>query len=237
MSEGKTEYPRPSLTADVVVVALEAPADRRAWLKVLFIQRARDPFAGRWALPGGFVEPTETVAEAAARELCEETSLDRVRVEELGCFSKPGRDPRGWVVTVAHLAPVPADRLADARAGDDAAATAWLDLRIGPLGEGFTLSRGDAPVTELAFDHFDIVTAAVARLVQRVDELAFALLPEAFTIADAARAYEAILGVGIDEQMIGERLTSEHVVREVGPGRYAFAGVTRRWPFRPGPGE
>ncbi|MFT3770053.1 MAG: NUDIX hydrolase [Minicystis sp.] len=237
MSDDKKDYPRPSLTVDVVVVALEAPADRRAWLKILFIQRARDPFAGRWALPGGFVEPTETVAQAAARELMEETSLDHVRVEELGCFSKPGRDPRGWVVSVAHVAPVPAGRLGDARAGDDAAATAWLDLRVGPLGEGFTLSRGGAPITDLAFDHHDIVTAAVARLVHRVDELAFALLPEAFTINDAARAYEAILGVGVDEQMLGERLTGERIVREVGPGRYAFAGVTRRWPFRPGPGE
>jgi 8-oxo-dGTP diphosphatase len=161
MSEDQTEYPKPSLTADVVVVT---EGDAGA-LRVLFIRRARDPFAGRWALPGGFVEPTETVAQAAARELHEETALTSVPVEELGCFSKPGRDPRGWVVTVAHLARVPAARMAEARAGDDAAAAAWLDLRIEPGGAGFSLSHEGAPVTELAFDHVDIMTAAVKRLV------------------------------------------------------------------------
>jgi 8-oxo-dGTP diphosphatase len=159
VSEGKKEYPRPSLTADVVVVA---PREKDA-LRVLFIRRAHDPFAGRWALPGGFVEPTETVAEAAVRELKEETSLEGVAVEELGCFSKPGRDPRGWVVSVAHLARVPADRMAEARAADDAADTAWLELRVQP-GGAFTLTHEGAVVTELAFDHFDIVARAVKRL-------------------------------------------------------------------------
>lgn len=159
MSEAKREYPRPSLTADVVVVA---PAEHDAY-RVLFIRRAHDPFAGRWALPGGFVEPTETVAEAAARELREETSLEGVAVEELGCFSKPGRDPRGWVVSIAHLARVPAERMADARAADDAADTAWLDLKIMP-GGAFTLTHEGAPVAELAFDHLEIVARAAKRL-------------------------------------------------------------------------
>ena len=157
MSE-KKEYPRPSLTADVVVVAAGDG------LRVLFIKRAHDPFAGAWALPGGFVEPTETVAEAAVRELKEETGLEGVTVEELGCFSKPGRDPRGWVVTVAHLAIVPADRVESAgvKAGDDAADTAWLDLAILP--DGYRLTREGKPVETLAFDHRDIVARGVERL-------------------------------------------------------------------------
>jgi len=161
VSEDKTEYPKPSLTADVVVVA---PGEAGA-LRVLFIKRARDPYAGRWALPGGFVEPTETVAEAAVRELQEETSLTGVDVEELGCFSRPGRDPRGWVVTIAHLARVPEGRVADAQAGDDADDTAWLDLRIDPGdGRAHSLAHRGVPVTELAFDHVDILAAAVKRL-------------------------------------------------------------------------
>ena len=84
----KKEYPRPSLTADNVVIAL---GEEPGVLRVLFVRRARDPFAGAWAFPGGFVEPTETVAQAAARELQEETALRDVRLVELGCFSRPGR--------------------------------------------------------------------------------------------------------------------------------------------------
>jgi len=156
----KNEYPRPSLTADVIVVA-----ESEGGLRVLCIRRARDPFAGRWALPGGFVEPTETVAEAARRELHEETSLEGVEVEELGCFSKPGRDPRGWVVTIAFLARVPASRLADVKAGDDAASAAWLDLSFPRDGASYTLEHEGKPVSELAFDHKDILAAAVRRLV------------------------------------------------------------------------
>ena len=158
----KKEYPRPSLTADVVVMA----PGIEGGLRVLFIRRARDPFAGAWALPGGFVEPDETVGEAAARELREETSLERVDVEEIGCFSKPGRDPRGWVVTVAHLAIVPADRLGDVKAADDAAAAEWLDLSTAG-GEILSLTHEGQPVGRLAFDHDEILARAVKLLAGR----------------------------------------------------------------------
>lgn len=157
-TEEKKEWPKPSLTADVVVVAEDGGARR-----VLFIRRGGEPFAGSWALPGGFVEPTETVAQAAARELREETSLTDVPVEELGCFSQPGRDPRGWVVTIAHLARVPAARMPEARAADDAADTAWLDFTVRADGS-FTLAHRGEPVTALAFDHLDILAAAARRI-------------------------------------------------------------------------
>jgi 8-oxo-dGTP diphosphatase len=221
MSDDKTEYPKPSLTADVVVIAL-APDAPRPSLRVLFIQRAHDPFAGSWALPGGFVEPTESASEGAARELLEETGLDRVTVEEVGCFSRPGRDPRGWVVSIAHLAAVPADRVADAKAGDDAAAAAWLDLEIAK-GGAFTLRHEGAEVTALAFDHREIVAAAVRRAIDRVDTIALALLGETFTLAEAARAYAAILAVGVNEEVLGDRLLDEGMVREASPGRFAVA--------------
>jgi 8-oxo-dGTP diphosphatase len=162
MSEEKKDYPRPALTADMVVVVKDPGGGHR----VLMVRRARDPFQGKWALPGGFVEPTETVAEAAVRELREETSLTGVDVEEIGCFSKPGRDPRGWVVTVAHLAVIPADRMDQVQAGDDAASAGWLDLTVSE-GRVAALTWQGQPVGALAFDHDQILAAAVKRLAAR----------------------------------------------------------------------
>ena len=181
-------------------------------------------------MPGGFVEPTETVAQAAARELEEETALRDVRLVELGCFSRPGRDPRGWVVTVAHLGLVCADQLVNARAGDDAADAAWLDLIIEP-GGGFRLQHGSALIHRggafgedppssrplagsLAFDHGDILASAVERLRDRVGELAFELLPQPFKLAAARRAFEAILGEPVDPEVFN-RVLREGMVRAV----------------------
>src|SRR5256885_808300 len=92
-------YARPALAVDCVVFGLD-----EAGLQVLLIQRDLEPFAGKWALPGGFVRIDETVDEAARRELSEETGLGRVFLEQLYTFSALGRDPRERVVTVAHYA-------------------------------------------------------------------------------------------------------------------------------------
>src|SRR4051794_10003398 len=126
------EYQRPSLSVDVAVVTREAKP------RVLLIRRRGDPFAGSWALPGGFVDPDEAPASAAARELREETGVTSVDLEQLGTFGDPGRDPRGWTVTVAFLARADAET-ANAVAADDAAAVGWYPL--------------EAPPGPLAFDH------------------------------------------------------------------------------------
>ncbi|HEX4592031.1 MAG TPA: NUDIX hydrolase [Gemmataceae bacterium] len=136
------EYPRPSLTVDVVIVTQE---DRP---RVLLIRRKHDPFAGAWAIPGGFVDPGETLAAAAARELREETGVENVSLEQLAAFGDPGRDPRGWTVSVAFLARVPAGT--PATAADDAATVGWHPL-------------DDLP-HPLAFDHDKILARAGARL-------------------------------------------------------------------------
>src|SRR2546423_15700915 len=111
------DYQRPSVTVDVVIVTREAAP------KVLLIRRRADPFAGAWALPGGFVDPGETLAAAAERELREETGVGGVDLEQLAAFGDPGRDPRGWTVSVAYLARVEAG--AAAAAADDAAEVGW----------------------------------------------------------------------------------------------------------------
>jgi 8-oxo-dGTP diphosphatase len=139
-------HERPALTADVVVVA---PLDGR--YRVLLIRRRNPPFEGRWALPGGCVEPHEPLEDAARRELREETSVEPARLEQLHTFGAPGRDPRGWTVSVAYLA-VLDEEAAQAlrpRAGDDAAEAGWFDLRDPP---------------PLAFDHADILAHAREKL-------------------------------------------------------------------------
>src|SRR3954454_2271522 len=137
------DYPRPSLTVDVVIVTREANP------RVLLIRRRKDPFAGAWAIPGGFVDEGEPLAAAAERELREETGVTDVALEQLAAFGDPGRDPRGWTVSVAFLARVAADTTATA--ADDAAAVGWHRL--------------DKLPRKLAFDHATILERARARLV------------------------------------------------------------------------
>ncbi len=139
------EYP--AVTVDVVV------ATRRdgRW-QVLLVERKNPPFAGQWAIPGGFVEPHEPLEEAARRELWEETGAEPLRIEQLHAFGDPGRDPRGWTISIAHLAVLDAAaaRKQKIHAGSDAAETGWFDL-------------DDLP-PRLAFDHTDILAYAQRRL-------------------------------------------------------------------------
>ena len=139
------EYPRPAVTVDVVL------ATREVRPRVLLIQRKKDPFAGSWALPGGFVEENEKLADAARRELKEETSLDVADIEQLHTAGDPGRDPRGWTISVAYLARVNANELKPI-AADDAEAVAWYPLDKLP---------------KLAFDHAMILARARARIADR----------------------------------------------------------------------
>src|SRR5262245_60463912 len=139
------EYPRPALTVDLVIVTRE-PRPR-----VLLIRRKKDPFAGAWAFPGGFVDENEKIADAARRELREETGADVGEIEQLYTAGDPGRDPRGWVVSVAFLARVGVDQLKPV-AADDADAVGWFPV-------------DDPP--PLAFDHAMILGRARARIQDR----------------------------------------------------------------------
>jgi 8-oxo-dGTP diphosphatase len=133
------------VTADIVLITLEKRP------RVLLIKRKSDPFAGSWALPGGYVEEQEPLRDAARRELKEETGLDGIELEQLHTFGDPGRDPRGWTVSVVYLALVSAELLKPI-AGDDAAAVDWFPLDVPP---------------PLAFDHADILARVRHRLADR----------------------------------------------------------------------
>jgi 8-oxo-dGTP diphosphatase len=139
------DYARPALTVDLAVVT------REPCPKVLLIRRKKDPFAGTWALPGGFVDQNEPLADAAKRETLEETGLAVDDLEQLYTAGDPGRDPRGWTVTVAYLVRVKPDELKPV-AADDAEAVGWFPL-------------DDLP--EMAFDHDMILARAGARITDR----------------------------------------------------------------------
>ena len=136
------DYPRPAMAADLVVVSRE----RRR--RVLLIRRGKEPFKGKWALPGGFVNENEPLEAAARRELEEETGLRVSKLEQLAAFGDPGRDPRGWIVSVVFLIQVDPHRV-NPKAADDAADAAWHFLN-------------DLP--PLAFDHAEILALAKRRL-------------------------------------------------------------------------
>lgn len=144
-SKNTYDYPRPALTVDVAIVTRE-PRPR-----VLLIQRKKDPFGGSWALPGGFVEENEKLADAARRELVEETGVTVADLEQLYTAGDPGRDPRGWTVSVVYLARIEANAVKPV-AADDAAAVGWFALDELP---------------KLAFDHAMLLDRVRARLTDR----------------------------------------------------------------------
>lgn len=136
-------YPRPSMTVDSVLWTLLNRTPH-----VLLIQRKHDPFTGRWAIPGGFVDQGERLEDATRRELVEETGVAVRKLWPLGSYGDPGRDPRGWTISAVYYAAIAA-KSAKARAGDDAADAKWHSI-------------GRLP--SLAFDHAKILKDAKARL-------------------------------------------------------------------------
>jgi 8-oxo-dGTP diphosphatase len=132
------DYPRPSVTVDIIVVTTGSRP------KVLLIRRKHDPFAGRWAIPGGFVEMDETLEASARRELREETGVETAELVQLHTFGDPGRDPRGRTISVVYLTRVDPGQV-HPKAADDAAEAGWFALDELP---------------ELAFDHAEIVALA-----------------------------------------------------------------------------
>jgi 8-oxo-dGTP diphosphatase len=138
------EYPRPAVSADIVVFGFNGLN-----IRLLLIKRGQEPYKDNWALPGGFLEMDETIENCAKRELYEETALQYTKVEQLYTFSSLGRDPRGRVLTIAFWTIIHMNQ-AIIKAGDDAAQAGWFNLNSLP---------------ELAFDHSEIIQMALKKLI------------------------------------------------------------------------
>ena len=176
-------YPRPSVTVDCVVFGLDGLELED--LKVLLIERGREPFAGCWALPGGFVDMGEDLETAARRELEEETGVTIGYLEQLYTFGAPYRDPRMRVISVAWCALIRPDLAPLVTAGTDARDAQWWSLTQRPA---------------LAFDHNKMVSMALDRVRGKLDytPIAFELVPPTFTISELREVFEAIKGGAYD---------------------------------------
>jgi 8-oxo-dGTP diphosphatase len=185
------DYPRPAVTVDCVVFGVDL--DERD-LKVLLIQRDRQPFAGVWALPGGFVHIDESLEQAARRELTEETHLSDVYLEQLYTFGEVERDPRGRIITVAYYALVKLSNHS-VRGDTDARDAAW-----------FSVDEAQG----LAFDHDRILAVAHDRLRNKVryEPIGFELLPPKFTLTQLQHLYEIVLGMELDKRNFRKKILS-----------------------------
>ena len=205
-----SQFPAFAVTVDVVILTM---LDNR--LCVLLVRRGVPPFDGMWAIPGGFKRPTETLDEAAKRELVEETGVDGANLlTQFGAYGDPGRDPRMNVVTVAYLAVL--RDVAGIAAGTDAAAAALV-----PVSEALNGK------IELAFDHARILRSALERV--RVDldltGIATAFVGPTFTVAELRAVYEAVWGVRLDGANFRRSVVSDEGW-VVPTGRRARPGAT-----------
>lgn len=217
-------YPRPSVTCDAVIFTMRADD-----LVLLLIQRKEEPFKGRWALPGGFVNENESLDRAAARELHEETglALSASRLEQLGAFGDPGRDPRGHTITVAWLTFLVTEPKISA--GDDATAAEWHSFRSLDLGDDEHPAasssvppppkkkrKSKAGKIRLAFDHAKIISKAYARLCHHLDDplrdRTFDLMPSRFTLAELRHFYEVVSGRELQQRAFNKRLLDYDLV-------------------------
>ncbi len=218
-----TAFERPSVASDVVVFSMfeeesdNHRKDSQVRLHLLLIKRGEHPYKNGWALPGGFLRPTETIEACAVREIKEETNLELPVLFPIGMFSEPDRDPRGRILSAAFLSIV--NEKTVVTSGTDAINAAWFTLDYECRGDrlcirltsdeyqlsaelasvktpfGYTLFE-EISNDGLAFDHAKIIATALSVLRERLEEgeIAFAFLPETFTLTALQRVYEIIGG-------------------------------------------
>ncbi len=201
------KYPRPAVTVDCVLFGFD-----KGEIKVLLTKRGIEPFLGKWAFPGGFIQEQETADGCARRKLAEEAGLKEIFLEQLYTFSGVERDPRYRVISIAYYALVNSTDYV-ARAGADIADVQWFRLD---------------EIEELAFDHKVILETAVERLKGKIryEPIGFELLPREFTMPELHKLYETILQRSIDrgnfrKKMLSFGLLIDHSEKQMDRGATA----------------
>ncbi len=191
------DHPHPAVTTDIAIFTV-----RDEQLQLLLIKRRGEPFKGKWALPGGFVQIDEDLEEAAKRELREETGVSGIYLEQLYTFGAVQRDPRERVITVAYFALIPSEKL-ELRPATDADAVGWFAMNALP---------------ELAFDHTDIVDKAYERLLAKLSysTIAFQFMPKKFTLSELQEVYETILQEKVDKRNFRKSILALDAIVETG---------------------
>jgi ADP-ribose pyrophosphatase YjhB (NUDIX family) len=210
------DYPRPSVTADILIFAVNEKFDK---LQVLLIKRKNHPYINCRALPGGFVGINESCEAAAVRELKEETGLENIYLEQLCTVSAPDRDPRMRVISVAYMALINQGNVVP-KAGDDATDAQWFEIDSAKDGE-VTLKNENEVIsyhyetevikngnveqytqkvtdekTSIAFDHAGLIHAGLCRLRNKAEytPVLFGLMDTKFTLPELQKLYETVLG-------------------------------------------
>ena len=198
-------FDRPLVTVDVAIFAL-----RNDTLTVLLVRRLsdpQDPFPGQWALPGGFVDVKQdsSLFECAVRKLKAKTGVTTPYLEQLGSWGDESRDPRGWSATHAYFALIQVPEVADAETSAPSLESQWFPVE-------------DALRKRLAFDHKQILNAAVVRLRSKVEytSLPAFLLSEPFTLPQLQKTYEVVLGRAMDKSAFRKRMLDANFLEESG---------------------
>ena len=208
-----SEYERPSVTVDVVLVSVKGDA-----LVTLVLERDDHPHKGKVVLPGGFVRIDESLEEAAERVLQGKAGLSHVFLEQLYTFGGVRRDPRTRVITVSYFALVAAERF-PTEGRDGKGMTARIDVPwAGETGGAVELKGPLGETLDVGFDHADIVGMAVKRLRGKLGyaPIGFQLLPERFTLLDLQRVHEIILGRDLNKDSFRRKMLASGELEATG---------------------
>lgn len=223
-----SDYERPSVTADIIAFMIRSQEsgnyrrNSKTSLSLLLIKRGGYPFKGCWALPGGFLNPDETIEQCALREIEEETSVKPVSIMPVGLFSEPGRDPRGWIISNAFVS-ILSETSVNQQSGDDADDAQWFDVSFDKDENGdyrldltYENEKLSAVLSEektefgrtyfkikdsgsLAFDHAKIIATALTSLRNEAKDFEniFDFLPEKFTLTQLQNVQETIMNISV----------------------------------------
>jgi len=190
------DYPKPSVTVDIIIFTIKDDD-----LKVLLVKRGVEPFAGKWAIPGGFVKMNENLEVAAQRELREETGVNANYLEQLYTFGDVNRDPRGRVITISYMTLVNSNKI-KLKASTDVSEARWFSV--------YNLSN-------LAFDHKKILEYSLKRLRWKFEytTLVFSLLQKKFTLTQIQKIYESVFNKKFDKRNFRKKILSLGIIKPV----------------------